>query len=653
MMGPGLAHQPQVSSFLSTFPGPVFCMEYPGPGAASGLGYVSSARNTARLSMISSQIFPLPAPLRIAQQPPPPPGPPPPLSHDDRSLNSNTPAVASFSSEDVHCISSLTKVVWDKGRPVIKPKDMRYNQVKNPNMNGSTGEVPNNEPTRPVMEGSMSVPEATRATTAAMVDVAQLHADLHLADPELRSKLERLAPFLPRTVETVLPGNNTALGTTGIADRTNGTAALSGIKRDRSDANDLTPGNGVSMTPNITTRDGSSNTNNKRAAAEVQARLRGTLPKSYHNQPPPLPKAPPPPPPPSMVPLLPGPTAPPAHTISYHNSCPPSTLSPQLHNVVSHPPNYPHTFYHPEVTFLGTGSAEPSQYRGASAIHLSLAGPHSPGLLLDCGEGCWGQLVRLHGPQKALLVIKFLSAIWISHRHADHMAGVLQVLANYPQSAPPLLLVGPHSLKAWLAEAAPSVNLATRYVFAHCSDILSPQHWSRISLRNSFGFSYITSVPVRHCADAYGVVLRHQSGWSLVYSGDTQPSEALIRAGAGATLLIHEATFEPALESEARRKRHSTSVEAIDVAQRMGAYRTILTHFSQRYPKFPEGIDVDSSLEEMQLGRGVGSSVAVAFDGMCVPLPLLDQLPAVTVAVKAVLEAAEMEKEQRAATINE
>ena len=138
-----------------------------------------------------------------------------------------------------------------------------------------------------------------------------------------------------------------------------------------------------------------------------------------------------------------------------------------------------------------------------------------------------------------------------------------------------------------------------------------------------------------------------------MYSGDTQPSEALIRAGAGATLLIHEATFEPALESEARRKRHSTSVEAIDVAQRMGAYRTILTHFSQRYPKFPEGIDVDSSLEEMQLGRGVGSSVAVAFDGMCVPLPLLDQLPAVTVAVKAVLEAAEMEKEQRAATINE
>lgn len=55
------------------------------------------------------------------------------------------------------------------------------------------------------------------------------------------------------------------------------------------------------------------------------------------------------------------------------------------------------------------------------------------------------------------------------------------------------------------------------------------------------------SVPVEHCADAYGLVIRHESGWSMVYSGDSRPCRRLQEAGRGCTLLVHEATFEPAL----------------------------------------------------------------------------------------------------------
>lgn len=36
---------------------------------------------------------------------------------------------------------------------------------------------------------------------------------------------------------------------------------------------------------------------------------------------------------------------------------------------------------------------------------------------------------------------------------------------------------------------------------------------------------------------------------------------------------------------QAERKRHSTSQEALLAARQMGAYRTVLTHFSQRYPR--------------------------------------------------------------------
>ena len=116
--------------------------------------------------------------------------------------------------------------------------------------------------------------------------------------------------------------------------------------------------------------------------------------------------------------------------------------------------------------------------------------------------------------------------------------------------------------------------------------------------------------------DAYGLVLRHEQGWSLAYSGDTQPCQQLVQAsgrggvasaperasqcaaagpacrslqfcaaaclplpmwcvlvplplqaGRGCSLLIHEATFEPCLEQQARAKRHSTTAEALQVAQ--------------------------------------------------------------------------------------
>lgn len=70
--------------------------------------------------------------------------------------------------------------------------------------------------------------------------------------------------------------------------------------------------------------------------------------------------------------------------------------------------------------------------------------------------------------------------------------------------------------------------------------------------------------------------------------------------------------------------------------QAMGAYRTILTHFSQRYPKFPEGLPQEGP---------AAASTAIAFDGMCVPLAALPLLPVLRPAVEYVL-ASEEEAEE-------
>ena len=81
---------------------------------------------------------------------------------------------------------------------------------------------------------------------------------------------------------------------------------------------------------------------------------------------------------------------------------------------------------YPVVTFLGTGSSVPSKYRNVSGILLETA----PGswLLLDCGEGSLGQLVRLKGWEGAMAVLRGLKAVYVSHLHADHHLGAINII---------------------------------------------------------------------------------------------------------------------------------------------------------------------------------------------------------------------------------
>ena len=113
----------------------------------------------------------------------------------------------------------------------------------------------------------------------------------------------------------------------------------------------------------------------------------------------------------------------------------------------------------------------------------------------------------------------------------------------------------------------------------------------------------------------------------MVYSGDTRPCPSLVRAAKDATLLIHEATFENGMEDEAKKKRHSTTGEAVQTGIDARCYRTILTHFSQRYPKIPV-------FDESYTAR-----TTVAFDLMNVDFADLPSLPRLLPAVRSLLHA--------------
>lgn len=87
-----------------------------------------------------------------------------------------------------------------------------------------------------------------------------------------------------------------------------------------------------------------------------------------------------------------------------------------------------------KVTPLGTGSAIPSKYRNVSSTLIHIPKTSEEGqaeeeyILLDAGEGTWGQLARRFGTEGAEKVLSQTKMIFISHLHQDHHAGLSTLL---------------------------------------------------------------------------------------------------------------------------------------------------------------------------------------------------------------------------------
>jgi ribonuclease Z len=235
-----------------------------------------------------------------------------------------------------------------------------------------------------------------------------------------------------------------------------------------------------------------------------------------------------------------------------------------------------------EIIPLGTGSALPSKYRNVSATLVRVPGVGS--YFLDCGEDTLGQLRRAVGLEEAAKIVSELRAIFISHLHADHHLGTASVVRAWHEAtkANPertLTIACPAYIQKWLLEYSSVEDLG----YPRLRFDIGPGCFEQDS--NATGLSQIETCLVEHCQGAMAGVLTWPSGLKIAYSGDCRPSDDFVEIGKGATLLIHESTFDDDKAGDAEAKKHSTMSEALDVARRMKARRVLLTHFSQRYAK--------------------------------------------------------------------
>lgn len=303
----------------------------------------------------------------------------------------------------------------------------------------------------------------------------------------------------------------------------------------------------------------------------------------------------------------------------------------------------------PALLFLGTASATPSKYRNVSSQLLKIK--NDSYIMIDCGEGTYGQM-RVHfGEEKCKEVLLNLHAIFITHAHMDHVNGLYSILLRRKDAfneegvsfRPIVIICCPNIMRTLDFYSRAFSDLSPLLLFINLYKKLKPKVVQRSRQDNipsnsntmeittdvtdllpvnlfseeRWGIRTIKAVQVHHTRMASGYIFTLTSGHKVVFSGDTKPCQLLAKQGLNADVLVHEATFEDGLEKDALAKKHSTMHQAINIGRQMKAKYIILTHFSSRYAKVPS---LPTYLDDV-------GNVAVASDNLYIRFKDLHLLP--------------------------
>jgi ribonuclease BN (tRNA processing enzyme) len=205
----------------------------------------------------------------------------------------------------------------------------------------------------------------------------------------------------------------------------------------------------------------------------------------------------------------------------------------------------------------------------------SMAGPDSPAsaylveadgyrLLLDLGNGALGALLRHLPPHE-------VDAIVLSHLHADHCIDMTSfiVALRYGPTRPSrrIPVYGPAGTKGRIESAYDPV--ARKLGLHELFEFVTPGDPVRL------GPVTVSFTRVNHPVPAYAIRVEH-AGRTLVYSGDTGESDALVELAQGADVLLCEASFS-ATDAYVP-DLHLTGRQAGEHAARAGVGKLIITH---------------------------------------------------------------------------
>jgi ribonuclease Z len=309
-----------------------------------------------------------------------------------------------------------------------------------------------------------------------------------------------------------------------------------------------------------------------------------------------------------------------------------------------------------EAFILGTGGMMPLPGRYLTSVLLRREGEL---FLFDCGEGTQVSLRSLN------LRWKKITAVLISHTHADHITGLpgILMLSSQVDRDEPLYIIGPPKIRDFVEMSRKVLDMYINYEI-----VVQETEYTNypIEVFARPGFK-IKSFPLRHSKPCVGYSLeedlrpgvfypekalelgvprgplwsRLQGGESVTlednrtvgpsdilgperqgrkfsYVTDTIYTESIADEVKNSDLLICEGMFSRDLEETAREKKHLTSTQAASIARDAGGVKKMgLIHYSPRYTER----DLKHLLNE---ARELFPDTFLSRDGQVIPIPHAD-----------------------------
>ena len=251
-----------------------------------------------------------------------------------------------------------------------------------------------------------------------------------------------------------------------------------------------------------------------------------------------------------------------------------------------------------QLIVLGSGTSVFHPQRASAGFWLET---NEGSVLLDCSADA------AHRMAQENLDWLNLDAIWISHLHLDHCAGLAPFLFGI-KWAPgigdrkkPLRIFGCEGIEKLLkAIDAQNYKLFDQNFAIEIHEFAPAEKGHTFDL---FAGVKTEIISTPHRAESLAIRLTDRSGASIVYTSDTGFSEAIAGFARGADLLILECSFY----RDKPTPKHLELADAMRIAKLAGPKQLLLTHL------YPEWDDVDLEGEARKLW---GGETTEAYDGL-------------------------------------
>lgn len=230
-----------------------------------------------------------------------------------------------------------------------------------------------------------------------------------------------------------------------------------------------------------------------------------------------------------------------------------------------------------KLIFLGAGEAFHE-----SKANISMLAIGDKNILIDCGYNIPQRLWQAY-PDK-----DFLDAVFISHFHGDHVAGLPMLLMRMRQDkrTKPLVLIGPEGFESSFKQLYESLYKGFFKVSGFPVEFKEVNEGSKFSL-GSMGLSFAAAshlVGTEFFVPTVAMRVDFDQG-SFCYSSDTTYTDRITTLAKGCNMLIHDSYMPAESEYHRRLPAHSSPKDAGRAAKLAGVKRLALFNIHRTFDK--------------------------------------------------------------------